>query len=110
MNGIDFNNAKGSNLGDPKFGQDATNLRTVKTLISNSFLNLSAITAPTITTNNLLAYSANTNTLTAFTISLQQLKFAQPSIQPAPASGLMWFSANTLYIYTGNTYSDLKKL
>ena len=87
MAGIDFDNQKGSNLGDPKFGQDATNLRTVKNLISGA-----------------------TNVFTANAISLQSLQFIQPITQPVPNSGLMWFSANTLYIYTGNTYSDLKAL
>lgn len=87
MADIDFNGGKASNMGDAKFTSDGINLRTAQRLILSG-----------------------TTFFTANTINLQGLQFIEPLIQPVPSSGLMWFSANTLYIYTGSTYSDLKTL
>ena len=92
MADIDFSGGKATNMGDAKFNQDGINLRTAKILIYSATTSFTA------------------STLTATTISLEGLQFIQPTTQPVPNSGLMWFSANTLYVYTGNTYSDLRKI
>ena len=123
MNGIDFNNSKGSNLGDPKFGQDAVNLRTANIMIGNAISNLSSgvttstILATGITTTN---FSSNTisagtsviNSITASTIYADEVRFKPITYAPTPDKGLMFFddATSTLYIYTGNTIFDLVAL
>lgn len=138
MNGIDFNNSKGSNLGDPKFGQDAVNLRTANIMIGNAISNLSSgvttstILATGITTTNFSSntisantsvvnsitastISANTsviNSITASTIYADEVRFKPITYAPTPDKGLMFFddATSTLYIYTGNTIFDLVAL
>jgi len=105
MNGIDFNNVQGSNLGDPKFGQDAVNLRTAKNLISNSLSN------PTgeITANTISVYSASINTITATTIYPAFIQLAPLDNIPDPSPGLMFYDGfiNKLCIFSGATFADL---
>jgi len=64
---IDFNNQKGSNLGDPKFAQDAVNLRTlqrVAAMISGD--SVSAVVSGITAGNNI----SITGTTSAITVSL----------------------------------------
>lgn len=87
MADINFDGGKATNLGDARFEKDGVNLRTAKRMITSG-----------------------TTIFTANTIYTQGIQFLEPATIPAPSSGLMWFSANTLYIYTGNTSSDLRVL
>lgn len=109
MNGIDFNNFKGSNLGDPKFGQDAVNLRTAQKLLS-TINNLTGLTCGNIVTTGLTASTIITSNLTATTLNVTLLQFEPiTGFSPAPNTGLMFFDGtiNKLCIYTGNSIFDL---
>jgi len=109
MNGIDFNNVQGSNLGDPKFGQDAVNLRTAKILINNSLSNSSGVTANEIITTGLTAYTATIGTISATSINVERLQFIPLDYSPLPTTGLMFYDgfSNKLCIFSGNNFTDL---
>ena len=81
---IDFNNDRGANLGDPKFEKDAVNLRTMKSSISTS--------------------------ISGQTVNINSIQFMPMTMPVTPNNGLMFYSGNTLYIFTGNTFSDLRVL
>lgn len=111
MNNIDFNNTQGSNLGDPKFGQDAVNLRTAKILIGNSLSNSSGITTDQLITTGLTASTAVIGTMSAGLTQTEFIQFIPINISPIPSPGLMFYDiSNNLFIFTGSTPLDLVQL
>lgn len=97
---IDFENNRGENLADPRYDKDAVNYRTFKReLTRHSYLDLTGGTV----SGNLTISSTNVLTLTS-------LKFSESTTQPTAASGLVWYSGGTLYIFTGSTDSDIVAL
>jgi predicted house-cleaning NTP pyrophosphatase (Maf/HAM1 superfamily) len=91
--GVDFGNCRGINLSDPKYDKDAVNNRTMLRQIANSTGNtdFTVITATTLTV-------------------LNGIQFNEPPTMPSASSGLMWYSGGTMYVYSGNSASDLVSL
>jgi len=121
MNNIDFNNTQGSNLGDPKFGQDAVNLRTAQRMINNLsiFTGLTsttifstAVTTSSVVTNEITASTATVGYMNVNSIQVELLTFVPINYSPVPSKGLMFFDdfTTTLYFYTGNSFTDLVAL
>lgn len=81
---MDFNNERGANLGDPKFDKDGVNLRTMKSSIATS--------------------------ISGQTVNINSIQFIPMTVPVTPNNGLMFYSGNTLYIFTGNTSADLRVL
>ena len=81
---MDFNNEKGANLGDPRFDKDAVNLRTMQSSIAIS--------------------------ISGQTVNINSIQFIPMTVPVTPNNGLMFYSGNTLYIFTGNTSADLMVL
>lgn len=88
---MDFGNKRGKNLSDPKFSKDAVNLRTAQRFLED-------IDSNSITANTLVVSSTTINNI---------IKLEDVSSQPTAESGVIWFSGGTLYIYSGNSISDL---
>jgi len=109
MNNIDFNNTQGSNLGDPKFGQDAVNLRSAKILINNSLSSASGITSNVINATGITAQTASIGLVSTSQINVERLQFIPLDYSPLPTRGLMFFDdfSNRLCIFSGNNAFDL---
>jgi len=103
MNGIDFENRKGSNLGDPKFGKDAVNLQTLQRYVAVISGNTVSAVVSGITAGNNIAISGTTS---AITISLN------PTITVNSInSGIMLSAGTNLYnIFSTTDNNDLTRV
>jgi len=92
---FNLNNERARNLADPIYDKDAVNLRTARNLLRD-FTGTTEFTASAITATT---YSV-----------IDSIKFEEPATLPDAEPGVMFFSASTLFIYSGSSISDLVAL